>query len=34
MSTLVAKIVFAVAAINLAFLVSELTMNVLRVYFG
>jgi hypothetical protein len=34
MSTLAVKIVFAVAAVNLAFLVSELTMNVLRLYFG
>jgi hypothetical protein len=32
--TLVAKIVLAVAALNLIFLLSELTMNVVRVYFG
>jgi len=29
-----ARILFAVAALNLIFLVSELTMNVARVYFG
>jgi len=32
--TLVARIVLAVAALNLIFLISELTMNVVRVYFG
>jgi hypothetical protein len=29
-----ARILFAVAALNLLFLFSELSMNVLRVYFG
>jgi hypothetical protein len=32
--TLVARLLLAVAAINLLFLLSELTMNVVRVYFG
>lgn len=32
--TLVARIVLAIAALNLIFLISELTMNVVRVYFG
>ncbi len=31
---LVARIVFAVAALNLIFLLSELTMNVVRTYTG
>jgi len=31
---LAARIVLAVAALNLLFLFSELTMNVVRVYFG
>ncbi len=31
---LAAKIVLAVAALNLLFLFSELTMNVLRTHFG
>jgi hypothetical protein len=31
---LIAIIILAVAALNLIFLVSELTMNVVRVYFG
>src|ERR1700687_4736264 len=31
---LIARIIFAVAALNLIFLISELTMNVVRVYFG
>ncbi len=31
---LAAKIVLAVAALNLLFLISELTMNVVRVHFG
>ena len=31
---LIAKIIFAIAALNLIFLLSELTMNVARVYFG
>ena len=31
---LIAKIIFAIAALNLIFLLSELTMNVVRVYFG
>ena len=32
--TLVVRIIFAIAALNLIFLFSELTMNVVRVYFG
>lgn len=32
--TLVVRIIFAIAALNLIFLLSELTMNVVRVYFG
>jgi hypothetical protein len=32
--TLVARLILAVAALNLLFLLSELTMNVVRVYFG
>jgi hypothetical protein len=31
---LIAKIIFAIAALNLIFLLSELIMNVVRVYFG
>jgi hypothetical protein len=31
---LIARIIMAVAALNLLFLLSELTMNVVRVYFG
>jgi hypothetical protein len=31
---LIVKIIFAIAALNLVFLLSELTMNVVRVYFG
>jgi hypothetical protein len=31
---LVARIIMAVAALNLLFLFSELIMNVVRVYFG
>jgi hypothetical protein len=31
---LIARIIFAVAALNLIFLIFELTMNVVRVYFG
>lgn len=31
---LVARIIMAIAALNLLFLLSELTMNVVRVYFG
>jgi hypothetical protein len=31
---LIPKILFAIAALNLIFLLSELTMNVVRVYFG
>jgi hypothetical protein len=31
---LVVRIIFALAALNLLFLFSELTMNVVRVYFG
>jgi hypothetical protein len=31
---LIVKIIFAIAALNLIFLFSELTMNVVRVYFG
>jgi hypothetical protein len=31
---LIAIIIFAIAALNLIFLLSELTMNVVRVYFG
>jgi hypothetical protein len=30
----IAIIIFAIAALNLIFLLSELTMNVVRVYFG
>jgi len=32
--TLVARLILAVAALNLIFLLSELTLNVVRVYFG
>jgi hypothetical protein len=32
--TLVAKLILAVAALNLIFLLSELTLNVAKVYFG
>jgi hypothetical protein len=31
---LVARLILAVAALNLIFLFSELTLNVVRVYFG
>jgi len=31
---LIAIIIIAIAAVNLLFLLSELTMNVVRVYFG
>lgn len=31
---LIARIIMAVAVLNLLFLLSELTMNVIRVYFG
>ena len=31
---LIAIILIAIAAVNLIFLLSELTMNVVRVYFG
>jgi hypothetical protein len=31
---LVARIIFAVAVLNLIFLISDLTLNVVRVYFG
>lgn len=31
---LMAIIILAIAAVNLIFLLSELTMNVVRVYFG
>ena len=31
---LIARIIMAVAALNLLFLFSELTMNIVRVYFG
>jgi hypothetical protein len=31
---LAVRILFAIAALNLIFLISELTMNVARVYFG
>jgi hypothetical protein len=31
---MIARIIMAVAALNLLFLFSELTMNVVRVYFG
>ncbi|SIO09882.1 hypothetical protein SAMN05443247_01975 [Bradyrhizobium erythrophlei] len=31
---LIVKIIFAIAALNLIFLFAELTMNVVRVYFG
>jgi len=31
---LIASIILAIAAVNLIFLLSELTMNVVRVYFG
>jgi hypothetical protein len=30
----IASIILAIAALNLIFLLSELTMNVVRVYFG
>ena len=32
--TLVARLILVVAAINLIFLLSELTLNVVKVYFG
>ena len=32
--TLVAKVFLVVAALNLIFLLSELTLNVVKVYFG
>ena len=32
--TLVARVIFVVAALNLIFLLSELTLNVVKVYFG
>jgi hypothetical protein len=32
--TLVAKVILVVAALNLIFLLSELTLNVVKVYFG
>jgi hypothetical protein len=32
--TLVARLLLAVAALNLIFLLSELTLNVAKVYFG
>jgi hypothetical protein len=32
--TLVARLLLAVAALNLIFLLSELTLNVVKVYFG
>ena len=31
---LIAIIIIAIAAVNLIFLLSELTMNVVRIYFG
>jgi hypothetical protein len=31
---LVARVILAVAALNLIFLLSELTLNVVKVYFG
>jgi F0F1-type ATP synthase membrane subunit a len=31
---LIVMIIFAIAALNLIFLLSELTMNVVKVYFG
>ena len=31
---LIVKIIFVIAALNLIFLLSELIMNVVRVYFG
>jgi hypothetical protein len=31
---LIARIIFAIAALNLIFLFSELTMNIVKVYFG
>ena len=31
---MIARIIMAVAVVNLLFLLSELTMNVVRVYFG
>jgi hypothetical protein len=31
---LIAMIILAIAALNLIFLISELTMNVVKVYFG
>jgi hypothetical protein len=31
---MIARIIMAVAVVNLLFLFSELTMNVVRVYFG
>ena len=31
---LIVRIIFAIAALNLIFLFAELTMNVVRVYFG
>ena len=32
--TLVAKVILVVAGLNLIFLLSELTLNVVKVYFG
>lgn len=32
--TMVARLLLAVAALNLIFLLSELTLNVVKVYFG
>jgi hypothetical protein len=34
LARLIAIIIIAIAAVNLIFLLSELTMNVVRVYFG
>ena len=34
LARLIAIIIIAIAALNLIFLLSELTMNVVRVYFG
>jgi hypothetical protein len=31
---LIARIIFAIAALNLIFLISELTLNVVKAYFG
>ena len=32
--TLVAKVILVIAGLNLIFLLSELTLNVVKVYFG